>query len=85
MTEKEFIAHWIKKIRADKKKFFPEDYLGTTQTTELSVPPKVLLLGNTFLATMKLLQSMEKLFILHSLMKKQNILFTQAEIKLIKF
>lgn len=45
MTEKEFIAHWIKKIRADKKKFFPEDYLGTTQTTELSVPPKVLLLG----------------------------------------
>lgn len=42
MTEKEFVAKWIDKIRVELKKF-PGDFLKNTECNTLTLPPRLLI------------------------------------------
>ncbi|TSA26802.1 MAG: hypothetical protein D4R68_06800 [Ignavibacteriales bacterium] len=47
MTEKEFTQNWVEKIK-EKLKSFPDDFIGSAEYEEISLPGKILFLPPPF-------------------------------------
>lgn len=55
MTEKEFISRYINKHAEINSKNFPDDFTNLTETEELAIPDKTLVLGSELFGSVEIL------------------------------
>jgi len=55
VTEKEFITRYIKKHSETNSKIFPDDFTKLTDTEQLELPHKTLVLGSEFFGAVEIL------------------------------
>ena len=55
MTQKEFISRYIKKHSKTNSKIFPDDFTKLTDTEQLELPHKTLVLGSEFFGAVEIL------------------------------
>jgi len=55
VTEKEFISHYINKYSETNNKIFPDDFNSLTNTENLELPDKTLVLGNEFFGSIEII------------------------------
>ena len=48
MNEKEFISKWITKLSGDGLKYFPDDFITSSELKQFDLPAKSLVIGNEF-------------------------------------
>lgn len=55
MTEKVFISSWISKINSERIKNFPDDFIQLSEFDEVSLPGKMLIIGQEFFGNYEIL------------------------------
>lgn len=65
MNEKEFISEWINKISKEQTKIFPNDFANLSNSDEIELPKKTLVIGQEFFGSFEVL-SVNGSLVLHA-------------------